>query len=192
MTSSGAPGVLSLTASEFVIGAEAYMVLDEVAAYPSLLSAARVAAHNAARGSFAAYSAAVLADSPGWYYHLDDSLAGTGRTPSLVVTDGSHVVQSIGQGFSAPTTLSPYSYSWQPGVSANSATPAGTAISIAIPKLIVPAGYVVKSVTPDIQPTDQWSSVAVWWSTDIMDALGEVNPYAYPPGAFLQYHQQGT
>lgn len=117
---------------------------------------------------------------------------GTGRTPSLVVTDGTHVLQTIGQGFAAPATAGPYAYSWQPGVSSNTATPAGTTISIAIPKLIVPAGYVLETVTPDLIGTDQWSNLAVWWSTDIMDALGEVSPYAYPPGAFLEYRQQGT
>jgi hypothetical protein len=43
---------------------------DEFAIYPSVLSSGRVAAHYAAGTSFAAYTAAVLADSPAVYYHF--------------------------------------------------------------------------------------------------------------------------
>jgi hypothetical protein len=45
--------------------------LDEVAIYSTKLSAARVLAHYQAANSQAAYTAAVLADSPLSYYHMD-------------------------------------------------------------------------------------------------------------------------
>lgn len=49
-------------------------VVDEFAIYPSALSAGDVSAHySAASTSFAVYTAAVLADSPTVYYHLNDA-----------------------------------------------------------------------------------------------------------------------
>lgn len=167
--------------------------LDEWAIYGTAVSDARIAAHYAAAStSFAAYTAAVLADSPAGYWHLDNNGSATGRTPSLVITDGTHVVDQIGQGFTAVSTAGPYTYSWQPNVAANTVTPSGQNVSVAIPKLALPAGYVIETITPDLVATDQWSNIAVWWSDDLQDLLLQLNAYEYPPGAFLQYQQQGA
>lgn len=57
--------------------------MDEVALYPHVLSPERVAAHYAAAStSFAAYTAAVLADTPSAYYHLNEA----GVSPRNVAT----------------------------------------------------------------------------------------------------------
>lgn len=48
------------------------MVIDEWAFYDHVLSSGSVSAHFAAGSDFATYTAAVLADSPSNYYHLDD------------------------------------------------------------------------------------------------------------------------
>lgn len=50
------------------------LVLDEFALYPTALTAGQIAAHYAARTSFAGYTAAVLADNPGNYYHLNEGV----------------------------------------------------------------------------------------------------------------------
>jgi hypothetical protein len=54
--------------------------VDEVATYPTVLSAAQVAVHNAARTG--AYAATVLADSPVGYWRLDET---TGPSASAAV-----------------------------------------------------------------------------------------------------------
>jgi hypothetical protein len=48
--------------------------ISQVAVYPSALSAARIAAHYAARGDAPSYQSAVLADAPVAYYPMDESL----------------------------------------------------------------------------------------------------------------------
>jgi len=172
------------------VGQDAYV--DELAVYATALSGAQMAAHQAARGAFGTYAAAVLADGPSAYYHLDDTLIGGGRTPNLQITDGTHLVQSISPAFAAVTQPGPYNYSWQPSSGSNAQTADGTLTTIGTPPLVLPGGYTIGTSTPDLQPTDQWSNVVLWWSTDIMDLLAEFNPYAYPPGATLQYRQIGA
>jgi len=48
-------------------------VLDEVAVYDYALTETRIDAHYALQSSFLSYVAAVLADGPAAYYHLDDT-----------------------------------------------------------------------------------------------------------------------
>lgn len=60
-------------------GHGARCILDELAIYPAGLDSTQQAAHvAAASSSFAAYTAAVLADVPAAYYHLDETFG----TPS--------------------------------------------------------------------------------------------------------------
>jgi hypothetical protein len=64
--------------SQVVIAANtAVGVYDECAIYPSVLSPTRISAHYAAASvSFAAYTAAVLADGPNVYYHFGSQVTG--------------------------------------------------------------------------------------------------------------------
>lgn len=166
--------------------------MDEAATYPAALTAARIAAHYAAASvSFAAYIAAVLADTPWAYYHLDDR-TNTGRTPGLLVTDGTHEVVLIGDGFPATSLPGPYEFSWQPGGTSNVRTNADELTTIGIPQLVIPAGYTIGTRTPDLQAGDQWSNIAIWWDDNIQQVTTDLNPYRYPPGAFLEYQQQGV
>lgn len=155
---------------------------DEFAIYYTELSAARVSAHfTAASTSFTAYTAAVLADSPAGYYHLDDVPPTGGRTPNLTVTNGMVRVLDIDSGFTAPASGSVYNFSWLTDLSNNSQTNNGANTLVGIPPMVLPAGYVIGSLTPDLKPTDQWSNVIVWWDSDIMDGMNGVNRYAWPP-----------
>lgn len=61
----------------FSTGRTFYGILDEAAWYTSMLTGSQITAHDAAASvSFAAYTAAVLADSPWAYYHLNDKSGG--------------------------------------------------------------------------------------------------------------------
>ena len=169
-------------------GPPLFETVDEFALYPFALTAGQVAARQAARGSFAAYSASVLADAPAAYYHLDE-VAGTGRQVVLDVTDGTNLVEEIPSGFPAVVTPGPYNYSWQPKLNSADQSPGGTLTTVPLPRLVLPAGYTIGTRTLDLQPTDQWSDIAVWWDSDIMDSQQSITPYAYPPGALLVYKQ---
>lgn len=165
--------------------------LDEFALYESVLTPADVAAHYvAASVSFPAYEAAVLANNPYAYYHLFDSGLG-GRTPLLRVGDGTNIVADIGDGFPAQPTGSSFDYSWVVGASSDSQTLGGAVTTVGIPRLVLPGGYLVGTFTPDLQPTDQWRNVTVWWDDDVMSGHPDWDPYRFPPGAFLVY-QPGT
>jgi len=164
-------------------------IFDEPAFYQSALSAGAFAAHAAAVGSFASYEAAVLADSPTAYYHLDDVGTSTGRQVALAITNQLSLVELVPSGFPDFTGPGPYGYSWQPNLNSSTQTANGLLTTVAIPQLILPAGYTLGTDTLDIQPTDQWSDVTIWWNSDVMDAQAQFNPYEYPPGAFLVYQQ---
>lgn len=159
--------------------------VGQPAFYQSVLGAGTFAAHAAAGTSLAAYSAAVLASSPVSYYDLDDETVIGGRTPGLVVTDGTSEVVLIPDGFTAQTTPGPYAYSWLPTLSSDTRDPTGTITSVAIPKLLLPAGYTVGTRTPDLTSGDQWSDISVWWDDDVMRSVSGVDRFVYPPGAYL-------
>lgn len=165
---------------------------DELAFFSSDIGAAGVAAlYAAAPGGFGPYSAAVLARSPSTYYHLDDPPAGGGgRTVALVVTDGTSDVIQVPPGVAAVPTPGPYRYSWQTALSDGSQSTDATLTTVPIPPMILPGGYTIGTNTPDIQPTDQWSDISIWWNDDY-DPNGSAYPtYEYPPGAFLVYRQE--
>lgn len=167
------------------------ITIDEFAIYPYALGATIRGNHYANRGDFAAYSAAVLGDGPSAYYHLDETSSGTGRTPSLYVNNGLNDVITVPDGFTATSAPGPYQYSWQTNLTSSTQTANGLLTTVAIPKLIVPAGYTIGVHTPDLDGGDSWSSVTLWWNSDYMDSLASINPYAYPPGALLTYQQRG-
>lgn len=173
------------------VGTGASGRMDEFAVYASALSGGQCAAHNAARGSFAGYTAAVLADTPDFYYHLDDG-GSTGREPSLVVTNGTTDVIAIPPGFPAVSTPGPFTYAWQPDLNADTQSTDGTLTTVAIPRLILPSGYVVGSRTPDLQAGDQWSNVALWWDDSYQEAIDPLNGYLFGDGVRLRYQQIGT
>lgn len=167
--------------------------VDEMFVVDAELSGATIAAIYATAPDFANYTAAVLAQSPGFYYHLDPfTLAGGGRQVTLEITDGTHDVADIPAGFPTVVGASLFGYSWQPNLNSSSQTPAGTVTTVAIPDLILPAGYTVGTRTLDLASSDQWSDIFVWWNTDVMDASTFHNPYLYPPGATLQALPIGT
>ena len=172
---------------DFFIGAGGppiYETIDEFALFPFALTAGQVAARQAARGSFAAYEASVLGDGPCAYYHLDEA-AGGARQVTLAITDGANEVVEIPSGFPEVASAGPFAYSWQPGLNSSTQTPNGETTTVAIPHLILPAGYTIGAQTLDLKPADQWSNVVVWWDDNIMNALDPINPYAYPPGELL-------
>jgi hypothetical protein len=176
----------------FLTNAPIEAIMDEVAVYPAALGAGQVAAHyGAIGGGIAAYAPAVLADGPGAYYHLDDTVS-TGRQVTLAITDGTHEPLQIPTGFAAVLTPGPYAYSWQPKLSAHAQTPDGTLTTVPIPQLVLPAGYTIGTQTLDIQPTDQWSDIAIWWSSDVMDSGVAIEPYKYPPGVTLFFPTEGA
>jgi hypothetical protein len=163
---------------------------DEWSIYPTALTGARIAAHYAAAAvSFAAYTAAVLVDTPSGYYHLDGT-PNTGRQVCLEITDGHQTVALVPTGFVELATPGPWFYSWQPGINSNQETPAAGTFAVSIPNLILPAGYTIGSRTLDLQAGDQWTGIVVWWSSDIMDALTPINPYVFPPSVHLVYQQR--
>lgn len=158
---------------------------DEWACWTRALSIGEIAGLNSARSDFATYSAAVLALGPDVYYHLDDGSPVGGRQVVFDVTDGSYLVEEIPTGFAVTTADGPFLYSWQPKLASSSQTHAGASTTVAIPRLILPAGYTVGTRTLDLLPTDQWSDIAIWWDSSIMDTLN--NPYEYPPGWHITF-----
>jgi hypothetical protein len=168
-------------------------ITDEIAILPGALTGGQVAALYAAGGAFAGYNAAVMAAAPFVYYHLDGAgMPGTGRQPSLIVTDGTTELEAIPTGFPAVSTPGPYEYAWQPNLRADTQSTDGTLTTVAIPELLLPAGYTVGVRTLDLQAGDQWSAVTLWWDSDYMNLVGEFSDYAYPPGAYYVYQQTGA
>lgn len=168
------------------------LITDEIAIIPGALTAGQVAALYATGGAFATYEPAALALSPLAYYHLDGAAISTGRQPSLIVTDGTHDVLAIPTGFQAVGTPGPYRYSWQPNLNADTQSSDGTLTTVAVPQIVIPAGYVIETRTLDLQPTDQWSNITLWWD-DTAQVTDDGPPdFLYPPGAFYVYQQLGT
>lgn len=184
-------------------------VFDEVAFYHSALAAGQIAAHYAAGcAGFANYSAAVLADHPISYYHLDEPPGATTvndasghthsgivaetpafgvpgffegggpRYPALQVTDGSNVVM-VAPATTGQVNGTSVEYTWYLANSSSIPTPGTGRVSVAISRLIIPAGYVVESLTGDLEPADQWSEITVWWDDTVMQGMFGLTPYAY-------------
>lgn len=191
-----APGPLPTTAAASVllgnpdVGAGTFAGLG---AYGYNLSGAQISTiHAAGQADVATYTSVVLAQSPSALYLLDGPASGTGRQPTLVVSNGTDDVLVIPTGFEAVSTPGPYGYAWQPGLNAGTQSTDGTLTTVAIPALVIPAGYTVGTRTLDIQPTDQWSNVALWWDDSVQQLLGNLDGYEYGAGARLLYHQIGT
>lgn len=166
-------------------------VVDELAVWPSALTAGQIAAHFAAAGTFATYSAAVLADVPTSYWHLDDvPLAPTGRLPALVVTNGTAEVGAWVPTAVAAAGGNSFAYSWMVDVANSSQVNAGQITTVGLPKLVLPAGYTVGTATADLGTFDQWSDITVWWDDAYQQAQQFLTEYLYPPGAHLVYQQQ--
>lgn len=160
--------------------------IDEPAVFPTALAPATWAAmFAAATVDFATYTAAVLAAAPAGYYHLDITDGSGGRTPGLYVSDGTDETVLIPDGFAAQATPGPYQYSWSPTLRAANRDPTGTITSVPLPELILPAGYVLGTRTPDLQPSDQWSDIVIWWNDDVQQSTIALDEIVYPPGAYL-------
>lgn len=170
-------------------GGTSASIMDELAFYPTVLGAGSQSVHFGLQADFAAYSTAVLSDGPAAYYHLDDVGEGDGRQVALEITNGQLLLELIPTGFPDLTSTGPFAYSWQPNLNSSTQTPNTALTTIAIPQLILPAGYTVGTDTLDIAAGDQWSNITVWWDDSIMDSLSPIDLYAYPPGALLVYQQ---
>lgn len=184
-------------------------VIDEVAYYHAALSPARVAAHYAAMCvGFSTYAAAVLSDTPVSYYHLDEPVGATTvndasgnthsgvvadnpvfgapgaaegatpRYPSLQVTDGSSVVM-VAPSITGQPNGETDIYTWYQANSSSIPTPGVGRVSVAISRLVLPAGYVVESVTGNLDPGDQWSGIAVLWDDTLMRGLDALPPFDF-------------
>ena len=184
--------VNNTSADFFDIGANVIpQTIDEFVTIRSALSAGQVSAlYTAGLAGFGSWVPAVLAFSPTGFYHLDDVAAGTGRTPGLEVTDGTHTVERIPDGFTAQSTGGPYLFSWLPGLSGSTRDPSGLTTTVDVPDLLLPGGYTVGTRTPDIQPTDQWSAVVVWWDDSVQQGTIGFDPYAFPGGILLRYQRE--
>jgi len=169
------------------------VVVGPFGLFPSVLSAGQFAAHYAARTSLTDFTAVALSDAPAALYLMNDSSLEGSRTPALFISSGTHIVELIGDGVVAdPTAVGPYLYSWQPNSATAGQSNAGEVTNVALPPEVLPAGYVVGTITPDIVSTDQWSEVTVWWSDDLQQVMQAFNPYEYPPGFRLVYRQIGA
>lgn len=166
---------------------------DEIFFAPAALSGGQIAALYGTAPNFAAWTAAVLAHTPTVGYHLDGiGPGGGGRQPSLIVTDGTTELEAIPTGFAAVSTPGPYQYAWQPALNADTQSSDGTLTTVAIPQLLLPAGYTVGTRTLDLQSTDQWSNISLWWDDAYQLSSDAVTPYVYPPGARLVYQRNGA
>lgn len=165
-------------------------VYQDLAVIPSALSGGEIGTlYTAGASGTGGYELAVMMFGPTALYRLDAAANSGARQVLLVVAAAESVVAMVPTGFAPPVALGPYRYSWQPGISSSSLASGGQAITVAIPPLILPAGYSVASFTLDIEPTDQWSAVTVWWNDDAMMASDAFNPFVYAPGAHLFYRQ---
>lgn len=168
------------------------LITDEIAIFPGALTGGQVATLYAAGATFATYEPAVLALLPFVYYHLDGAAIAIPRQVTLVVATSTGLVEDVPSGFPLATGPGPYNYSWQPNLPASSQTPDGALTTIALPRILIPAGYTIGTDTLDIGPSDQWSNITLWWDDTAMLSSAELNPYAYPPSIKLVYRQEGA
>lgn len=160
-------------------GGFAGTVLDELAVWSRDIGAARIAAHYAARGTFAGYSAAVLADAPDAYYHLDDVQgANPTRTVALVVTDGRDVIGTYPTLAAVPDSTVEQ-YTWLPTNSYNVPVPGATVQTVAIPPLVLPSGYTIGTATDQMNVGDQWSDITLWYDYSYTSGGGAIAEPGY-------------
>jgi hypothetical protein len=157
-----------------------------------VLSAARwLAYYTAATGSgSAAYKAAVLADSPMALWLLDDAITSPSRNATLEITDGTNLV-GVYPGGTLTGSAPAFTWTWSVDLPSGTQGPNAQVTTVAIPRLVLPAGYTIGTRTADLAPTDQWSGITVWWDDTVMDTAPDLNPYVYAPGATLVYQQIG-
>lgn len=173
----GTPSWTGTTGQVFVVGGRGASAapiggrMAGVAVYPATLSAGQIAAHAAASGSWSAYRAAVLADTPTAFWGLNTLPTIPSRTVTLKVTNGTTTLLQVPASFAAVTTTGAV-WSWQalgPGAQASTD---GTINAVPIPELKIAAGYVISVSTLDLAGTDQWSGITLWFD----DGQGVTGP----------------
>lgn len=149
-----------------------------VSVYGVALAGANIAAHAAASSSWTAYRAAVLADTPVALWGLNTIAQGPSRTVVLDVTNGTSIVAAI-PATNPATTQPSFTYSWQVLGPGAAQSVDGTTISVPIPAVTLPPGYVVSSSTLDLAGTDQWSNITLWYDdgTGTPSTGGQEPPY---------------
>lgn len=176
----------------FGAAANGTVTVDEPSLVDGAPGAGFWASLYAARGNFATYDALQLGNAPINYYHLDETPTGaTGRQVDLVVTDGTHEVLEIPTGFAESLTSGAFAYSWQPNLNSSTQTPDQLTTTIAIPRLILPAGYTIGARTLDLGAQDQWSNVVIWWDDGYQQGTVNFEDYGYAPG-YYTYQRQGS
>lgn len=130
--------------------------------YTSALSGATIAAHAAANASWATYRAAVLASSPLALWGLNTIPSLQNRQVTLVVTDGTNTLGQFPASFPTATAAG-FIWSWQANLANAQTSPDGTVNSVPIPELEVSSGYTIGVKTLDLQPTDDWQNITLWF-----------------------------
>jgi hypothetical protein len=133
-----------------------------VAVFPATLTAGQMLAYVAAQGSNAAYKAALLADAPAALWMLDDTGNMGSRKAVLEVTNGTTTVADF-PGGSISGVNGSFTWTWgsqTPGITQSADA---TVNLIQIPDLILPGGYTIGTVTPDLGLADSWTNINIWW-----------------------------
>lgn len=176
-----------------VVGATTTETYDELFLFDRALSAGEISDLYATTvDGWDVYSSAVLALAPFAYWPLEDAPLDGGRQVALEVTDGTRPLLDVAPTFGVSGTISTYTYTWQTWLSSGGGNPPLTLQSIALPQLILPAGYTIGSRTLDLSPVDQWRSVVLWWDSDMQDQRAGSDPFVYPPGAYLNIIPKGA
>lgn len=166
--------------------------MQAFATFPALLTGLEVATlYLAGLSSLAAFSAGVLGLAPEVYYELGDPIGGPRQVVLRVLTSTGDVAQ-LGSGFELANGGGPFAYSWQPRIPQSTQTEDGSQTTIAIPRLVLPAGYTVGTRTLDIGSGDQWSGVTLWWDDATMLGQQPTDPYRFPPGSYPRFVEAGV
>lgn len=83
---------------------------------------------------------------------------GANRTPSFTVTDGTATLFQLPIGVAITATLTTQ-VSWIYGSAFTNTSLTGAKLGVALPKLLLPAGFTFGPVTTNIQAGDQWSII---------------------------------
>jgi Concanavalin A-like lectin/glucanases superfamily len=158
-----------------------------VAVYGATLSGGQIAAHAAATGSNAAYKAAVLADSPAGLWMLDDVGQMGSRLATLEITNGTTTIADY-PGGAISNIAGSFTWTWASQAPGTAQSADATVNLVQIPDLILPAGYTVGTVTPDLGLADSWTNINIWWNDGQIGPVGPQGPYVYE-GVSLVYHQ---
>jgi hypothetical protein len=136
--------------------------LAGVGVWPSALTTAQIAAHAAANSSAAAYQAAVLADSPQGLWMLNDTGNMGSRLATLEVTNGTTTIADF-PGGAISNIAGSFTWTWASQAPGTFQSAGATVNLIQIPDLILPGGYTIGTVTPDLGLADSWTNVNIWW-----------------------------